>query len=356
MEAAARLAIVALLWPASLVLPQQPPPSPVRYTEARQHTMRSSVRLPGSVEAPTISTVASEVDGLVVKYSLRAGDRVKKGQLLAQLRTENMELQRQASEADLQEAEARRQLAERNLNRAKELFDSQVFSQQELDQSHYEFTAWQGRIERLRAESSRIADDIARAAIHAPFNGVIIAEHTQLGQWLGAGDPVADLMSVDDLQVTVDVPERYFSSLTIGRQVSLQFPALEGWQTTGTVDKIIPRANAESRTFPVKLKFANPKGRAVAGMLVDISVPSNTTNRATIVPKDGVVTQGGRQLVFVIENGTVKAVPVETGAGAGNWIEVSGEIRPGQQVVTRGNERLFPGQPVQGQPAEYPLP
>jgi multidrug efflux pump subunit AcrA (membrane-fusion protein) len=74
------------------------------------------------------------------------------------------------------------------------------------------------------------------------------------------------------------------------------------------------------------------------------------------VPKDGVVTQGGRQLVFVIENGTVNAVPVETGAGAGNWIEVRGEVRPGQQVVTRGNERLFPGQPVQGQPAEYPLP
>ena len=353
---AAQLAMAVLLWPVGLALAQQPPASPVRYTEAREHTIRGSVRLPGSVEAPTISTVASEVDGLVVQYSLRVGDRMKKGQLLAQLRTENLELQRQASEADLREAEARRALAERNLSRARELFDSQVFSQQELDQSLYEFNAWQGRIERLQAEIERIADDIARAAIRAPFDGVIVAEHTQLGQWLGAGDPVVDLMSVDDLQVTVDVPERYFSSLTLRRQVSLQFPALNGWQTTGTVDKIVPQANAESRTFPVKLKFANSKGRAAAGMLVDVLLPGNAATRATIVPKDGVVTQGGRQLVFVIENGTVHAVPVETGAGAGNWIEVRGDVRPGQQVVTRGNERLFPGQPVQGQPAEYPLP
>jgi membrane fusion protein, multidrug efflux system len=353
--AAAQLALVALLWPASLALSQRPP-SPVRYTEAREHAMGNTVRLPGSVEAPTISTVAGEVDGLVVKYSLQAGDRVKKDQILAQLRTQNLELQQQASEADLREAEARLKLAERNLSRSQELFDSQVFSQQELDQSLYEFNAWQGRIGRLQAEIERIADNIARATIRAPFDGVIVAKRTELGQWLGAGDPVVDLMSVTDLQISVDVPDRYFSGIAAGRRVRLEFPALGGWQTTGTVDKIIPRADAAARTFPVKLKFADPKGRAVAGMMVDVSFPGNATARATIVPKDGVVSQGGRQLVYVIENGTANAVPVETGAGAGSWIEVRGAVRPGQQVVTRGNERLFPGQPVEGQPAEYPLP
>ena len=335
---------------------QGPGPSPVRYTEAREYTVRRQIRLPGSVDSPTVSTVAGEVAGLVVKLAVREGDAVEEGQLLARLRTRNLELRRQASQSELKEAEARLKLAERNLERAQELFDAKVFSQQELDDAFFEFSAWQGRLDRLRAEIERIGDDIERCTIHAPFNGVVTDKHTELGQWLAVGDPVVELMAVDDLRVLVQVPERYYRGLRVGSRVSVEFEAIGGRRTVGTVTAIIPRADPQARTFPVKLKFPNP-GKVAAGMLAQVSFAGGDPYRATIVPKDAVVSQNPHQVIYIInDDGTVEPIRVRTGAGTGSWIEVSGSVRPGQRVVTRGNERLMPGQAVQGEPIEYKLP
>ena len=215
---------------------QGPGPSPIRYTEAREYNVRRQIRLPGSVQSPTVSTVAGKVEGLVVELGVREGDAVEKGQLLARLRTVNLELRRDASQSELSEAEARLKLAERNLERARELFDAKVFSQQELDDAFYEFSAWQGRLDRLRAEIERILDDIERCTIHAPFNGVVTDKHTELGQWLAVGDPVVELMAVDDLRVLVQVPERYYRGLRVGRRVSVEFEAIGGRKTVGTVE------------------------------------------------------------------------------------------------------------------------
>ncbi len=336
---------------------QAPGPSPVRYTEAREYTVRRQVQLPGSVDSPTVSTVAGEVAGLVVELAVREGDAVETGQVLARLRTRNLELQQQASQSELKEEEARLKLAERNLERAQELFDSKVFSQQELDDAFFEFSAWQGRLDRLRAEIERILDDIERCTIHAPFNGVVTDKHTELGQWLAVGDPVVELMAVDDLRVLVQVPERYYRGLRVGSRVAVEFEAIGGRKTVGTVTAIIPRADAQARTFPVKLKFPNPGGKVAAGMLAQVAFSGGDAYRATIVPKDAVVSQNPHKVIYVIkDDGTVDPIRVRTAAGVGSWIEVSGNVRPGQRVVTRGNERLMPGQAVQGEPIEYKLP
>ena len=332
-------------------------PSPIRYTEAREYTVRGQIRLPGSVRSPTVSTVAGEVEGLVVELGVREGDAVEKGQLLARLRTVNLELRRDASQSELKEAEARRKLAERNLERAQELFDAKVFSQQEMDDAFYEFSAWQGRLDRLRAEIERILDDITRCTIHAPFDGVVTDKHTELGQWLAVGDPVIELMAVDDLRVLVQVPERYYRGLRVGSRVSVEFEAIGGRKRLGTVTAIIPRADAQARTFPVKLKFPNPGGKVAAGMLAQVSFSGGTAYRATIVPKDAVVSQNPHQVIYIIkDDGTVDPIRVQTGAGVGSWIEVTGNVRPGRRVVTRGNERLMPGQAVRGEAIEYKLP
>ncbi len=350
------LAASILAWAGPLGA-QQPPPAPVRYTEARQHTLRSEVRLPGSVESSTESVIAGEVDGLVVEFPVREGDRIQKGQVLARLRTANLELRLRAAEADLREAEARLKLAERNLERAQELFDSKVFSQQELDQPFYESVALRGRVERLRADIDLTRDDIERCTIQAPFPGVVVAERTEVGQWLGRGDPVVELMSTEDLEVSVDVPELHFAQLRVNTRVTIEFEALRGRAVPGAVSAVIPRADPEARTFPIKVRFANPGGQAAPGMLAQVSFPGGEPHSATIVPKDGLVLSGSEQMVFVIDDdNTAKPIPVRAGTGVRDWVEVRGPVQAGQRIITRGNERLRPGQAVAGEPLEYKLP
>ena len=98
-------------------------------------------------------------------------------------------------------------------------------------------------------------------------------------------------------------------------------------------------------------------GRFAPGMLVHVELPVGSGELATIVPKDAVVTQGDARFVLVLqEDDTVQRVPVGVGGGAGDWIVLTHGVSPGQKVVTRGNERVFPGQKVQATLQEYALP
>jgi RND family efflux transporter MFP subunit len=350
-------AVAALLICVAAPLPAQTaPPGPVRFTEAREQEVQGTVHLPGSVESRIMSVVASEVAGLVDALRVREGDRVRKGRVLARLRTSSLELRRDASAAQLKEAEARLKLAERSLERARGLSESGVLSQQQLDDAFYEYTAWQGRVEQLTVEIARIDLDLERCDIRAPFTGVVVAERTDVGEWIDVGGPVVEMVSLDNLEVRVEVPERYFRSLRPGVEARVTFESIPGVSLTGRVNAIIPRADPQARTFPLRVLIQDRDGDIGVGMLAQVALPSGESYRATLVPKDAVVGEGADQHVFLIDGAsTVTRVPIRTGAGYGDWVVVEGALHAGQKVVTRGNERLQPGQAVQGELLEYDL-
>jgi RND family efflux transporter MFP subunit len=336
---------------------QEWPASPVRYTEAKEYPVHLLIELPGSVESRTESLVASEVAGLVVELAAREGKTVRKGETIAKLRSDRLELQLEAAEAELREAEARLTQAGSNLERSKDLFNSEVLSRRQLDEAMSEYDAWRGRTERLQAMIARIKLDIERSAVRAPFAGVVVAERCEVGEWVDKGDPVVELISLYDLQVRVDIPERYFRNMNLGAAATVRFESLPGYELIGKVSAIVPRANAQSRTFPLKIRIKNKDGKVGAGMLAKVSFPAGESHSATVVPKDAVITRGAERYVYLIGgDSTVSRVSVETGVAMGSWVEIQSEVRPGAKVVTRGNERLQPGQRVQGEPIEYALP
>jgi len=331
--------------------------SPVRFTEVQNHEVRRSIRLPGSVEARTASVVATEVAGYVVAVDVQEGDRVRKGQPLARLRTIWFELQLQEAEGRLKEARARLQLAESKLRRARELFEDEVISQDELDDAVSENAAWQGRVDQTTAEIAQLNLALDRCTIRAPFNGVAVTKRTDLGQWIDQGGPVFEMVELDNLEVRVEVPERLFAQLRQGAAAEVELEALGGSRVAGHIDKIVPRADPRARSFPIKVRIANPDGRIGVGMLAQVSLAAGDTYAAVVVPKDAVVRQGAQEILFRInDDQTVEPVPVRSGQALGEWVVVDGPVAPGDRVVTRGNERLFPGQPVQGELLEYPLP
>lgn len=332
-------------------------PSPVRYTEAREYNLKPAITLPGSVESRVASVVAAEVPGLVMELVAREGDRVKRGEALARLRTTPLEIRLQTAEAQLKEAESRMKLAERNLERARDLFESKVFSQQQLDNAYFEFTAWQGRVESLHATIAGFKLDIERCTIRAPFDGVVVRERTEVGEWMGEGDPVVEMVSLDELEVRVEVPEGYFRLLNQNAPATVRFESLPGVEVSGRIGAIIPQADPVARTFPIKVRVPNPQQRIGVGMLAQVSFTGGNSYRATVVPKDAVIRRGPRQFVYLMNgDNTVSMVTVQTGGAVGSWVAIEGSIQPGQKVVTRGNERLQPGQVVQGTPLEYRLP
>jgi len=350
--------VCVLLQPALLQAQRgERPPSPVRYTEVRHHALRESVVLPGTVEAPTKSLVAGEVAGLVVEFLAREGDSVEKGQPLARLRTVTLEVQRDSVEAQLREAQARLKQAQAHLERSRELLEAGVIPRDQFDDRFFEVDAWKGRVEQFTADIARINVGIAASTILAPFAGVVAAERTEVGQWLGVGAPVVELLTLQELEVRVEVPERYFRSLRTGTATNVTLESIPGAVIPGRIHAILPAADPQARTFPLKVTIPNTDRRIGVGMLAQVAFPLGQALQATIVPKDAIVRQGPQEMVYLLNGeGTVNPVPVERGQAVGSWVEVRGPVEPGMKVVTRGNERLQPGQAVQGESLEYPLP
>lgn len=348
------LAALGWLQPAAAQPPQGP--APVGWTEAREHRIRRTVSLSGTVDTRRTSVVASEVEGLVVELAAREGDLVREGAVLVRLRQQDLELRLAARKADLVEAQARLELAERTRDRRQELFESDVISRERLDDAATELAAWQGRVASLEAEIAQVEDDLDRSVVRAPFTGIVVEEHTQVGEWIPVGGPVVELQDVDELEVELDVPERYFAELASGAPAHITFEALPGVEIEGAIGAVIPRADRESRTFPVKVRFRNRGHRAAVGMLAQVAFPVGEPFAAVVVPKDAVVREGRREFVYRVRDGEVERLEVTSGTGAGQWIEIRGPIEVGDRVVTRGNERLRPGQPIEGKPVAYEPP
>jgi len=335
----------------------QPPASPVRYTEAVQRNVHRSIRLPGTVESRVSSVVAAEVAALVVAMEVEEGDAVAVDQPLARLRTISYDLQLRAAEGQLKEAQARLELADSKLGRARDLFNDEVISQDELDDAFSEFTAWEGRVDQYTAQIDSLKVALNRCVVRAPFAGVVTRKLTDVGQWMDTGGPVVEMVALDLLDVRVEAPERYYDELDRGVEARVAFESLPGVTVAGRVERVIPRADPQARSFPVKVRISNRDRRIGVGMLADVSLPVGETYDAVLVPKDAVVRQGNQEFVCrITADQTVEPVPVTAGQGLGVWIEAQGPLSAGDRVVTRGNERLRPGTPVQGEPLEYNLP
>ncbi len=332
-------------------------PAPVGVTAAIERSLGRAIRVPGSVESPRTSLVAAEVAGRVERVHAREGDVVPAGATLVSLRTTVFDIRLRAARAGLAEAEARLDLAARNLERADDLFASTVISRSALDDARSEHAAWRSRVENYEAQIAQAELDLERSVVRAPFAGVVVAEHAEVGEWIPVGAPCAELQASGALDVRVPVPERYFAILDRNATATVRFDSIPGLELDGAIQAVVPRADARARAFPVKVRIPAPDRRVAAGMLAEVEFRAAEDASMILVPKDALVTSSGRPAVWIVgSDGTVSSSPVRAGGGHGAWVEILEGVEAGQRVVSVGNERLRPGQAVREAPREYPLP
>jgi RND family efflux transporter MFP subunit len=340
-----------------LAAPALAEPPLVSFTVARSHELHRVVHLDGIVESTQVAVMASEVAGLVDALLAPEGTVVKKGQPLIRLRREPIKLLLQGALGELAESAARLKSAELRLERTQELVASKVVSRQIADDATYEAEAQRGRVEQLKATVARLERDLANTTVRAAFSGVVGAEHIQVGEWLQVGAPVAELISLESLEVRLEVPEQYFSDLRTGIQVDVGFQALRNLKLRGTVRAIVPRADPRSRTFPVLVQLDNRGHRLGVGMLARVDLLLGQGSTVVLVPKDAVTSKDAQDVVYVLDNeDTAHLVQVRVGAGLATWFAVDGAVEAGDRVVVRGNERLEDGQEVRGELREVSPP
>ena len=345
------LALLKLLTSVSLAAdadPKQGPPAvPVRVARVIEKMVSDQIALIGTAEAVVESTVAAEVGGLVEYFPIKEGDYVKKGQLLVRLKSTYLRLRLKGALASRDSIQANLENAEKELNRLSKLKRTKSISEKSYDAALYAHRALLKTLVKSEAEIEQLQYEIKQKEVVAPFAGFVAKEHTQVGEWINSGGAVVTLLNLGKIRITVDVPERYAVTLSRQSKVKVEIKSISNSRITGRISAILPQGDPTSRTFPVRIRLKNPKFKIKSGMEAIVIFSLRDKKKALLVPKDAVVTAGNNRLVFSVMNGKARPVNVRIlGYYDGN-VAVAGNIKPGDQVVTRGNERLRPGQPVQ---------
>ena len=305
--------------------------------------------------------VAALVGGPIAEVLVEVGDHVAKGDVLVRLSTDISVGNRNLRAAELREkqaavetARAQARLASLELRRLENLKQSAAFSQARYEDKAAEVARYNSQVAEADAAVIRAAAnlalaelDLARADIHAPYNGVVVALNAVEGAYVNTGAPVVSLVNDESLEIEADVSAERLAGLTPGRELEIRLD--DRRRFTATVRAVIPTESALTRTRPVRFRpnIDRVEGlRLATDQSVTVLLPVGEPRPVVSVHKDAVVARGTGYMVFVVVGGKAEPRSVRLGEATGVRMEVLSGLAPGDLVVVRGNERLLPGQPV----------
>ena len=324
-----------------------PPAVPVKAAPVVKKTVSDQISLIGTTKPIRESVVASEVSGLVEIFYVKAGDFVTRGTPLAVLGSTGARLRLKGAMAARAGIQARRVLAEKELQRVSNLKSTNSVAEKQYDEAFYNHSALENELLKNAADIEQLEYEISKKDIQAPFAGFVAAEHTQVGEWMAAGGPVVTLVDMNRILIMVDVPEIYAVGIKSNGNVRVVINSLDKSPLPATVSTILPKGDPNARTFPVHIELSNKDFRIKSGMAATVTFSVGEKRTVKLLPKDAIVTSGDMRLVYTIENGKAVPVPVKVVGYYDNDAAIEGALEPGIQVVIRGNERLRPGQAVQ---------
>jgi len=338
------------------------PPRAIRWMEVKGDLPADERVISGIVTSIDETSLAFEVGGTVLEVVVRLGDEVKRGDVLARLDPEPFELAVRDAEAELADIVARKQAAEANYQRTRELFEADVASRQELDRDTARRESTASRVEAARARLNLTQRDLRRSVLRAPFDGSISVREVDPAMELASGQVVFEMDSRESgLRIEVQIPETLISRVERGAEVEVQFPsALSSSGETpeaparATISEVGTRAGS-GNAFPVRADFIEPPAGVRPGMTAEVKLSLAQVDAKALgidgflVPFSAVHVGANEQFsVFVFDQGSssVRRRPVETGGVRDNDVAVLLGLEHGDVIATAGVSFLSDGQTV----------
>lgn len=342
------LLFLCVLAASGVVWSQEMPPALVVTEPVKTIEFHDQLILIGRSEANAESRIVSEITGRVMAINAREGRWISRGKRLVTVDPKRIQLSLEAKQAETMQAKADADLAEKELARAENLFNQEILPERALDNTRATATRTIERFNQLEAERKQLELDLANSVIRAPYGGFTVRKLVEIGEWVNPGTPVYEMVDLSVMKVTVDLPERSFGKVAIGSPVTIHISGDNQNAMKGKVSGIAPQASQATHTFPLIVSVPNKEGRLGSGMLVKATVSLTGKFSSLAVSKDAIIRQGNQTIVYTIVDGKATPINVTTSSSNGTMVAVSGDgLENGMPVVIRGNERIFPGSPVQ---------
>jgi len=345
-------------------------PVGVRVAPVVKRTVQDMGLFTGTLQPRSQYIVAPKIAGRLEKLYVTIGDRVKRGQLIAQL--ENDEYIKQVDQAkaeldvakaNLEEIRSTLDLSRREFERARTLREKKIASESELDTAASHLKTQEAKHRVALAQFAQKEAALKTAQVRLSYteicacweendeNRVVGERFVDEGAMLAANASIVSILDIGSLVAVTHVIERDYPKVKTGQPASLATDAFPGKSFSGKVIRIAPLLKESSRQARVEIEVPNEEGSLKPGMFVRIEIPFSKRENAAVVPLDALVKRDGQQGVFVADLQSSKAhfIPVTPGVTSNEWVEVvqpslSGPVIVlGQHLLKEGTEIVLPG-------------
>jgi RND family efflux transporter MFP subunit len=323
-------------------------------------TPAQEIILPGNVQPFITSPIYSRTNGYLKHWYFDIGSHVKQGQLLAVIETPEVDQELQQARSTLLTAQANLALAQITKDRYDGLLKSKAVSQQDADNADGTYNANKATVEADQATVQEYEALVAFEKIYAPFDGVITARNTDIGDLIDSGSSggvKTDLFHIAQtktLRVYVNVPEEYSQGIKVGMTPDLTLAEFPGRKFQGKVVRTADAINETTRTLLTEIDVDNPTGTLFTGSYAEVHLAVPTGTSTFLIPVNTLLFRTEGLRVGIVRDGKVTITRVIPGHDLGNQIEIVSGLTAEDQIIVNPPDSLVQGQEVQVVQATLP--
>src|SRR6202046_4014646 len=309
--------------------------------------------LPGNMQPFISSPVYARTDGYLKKWYFDIGAHVKAGELLATIQSPEVDEQLSQARSTLATAQANLNLAEITKTRYEAMFQKHAVAQQDRDNAEGTSSANKAIVDADMANVRHYGALVGFEKVYAPFDGVITARNTDIGDLINSGSSTAprtdlfDIAQTRTLRVYVNVPEEYSQGIKPGQtEATVALAEFPGKRFPGKLERTSEAINATTRTLLVEVDLDNPGGNLFSGSYAEVHLKIASQNSAYLLPVSALIFRSDKLQVGVVKNGKVSVTDVTPGHDFGDQIEIVAGLKTDDQIVMNTPDSLVSGQEV----------
>ena len=298
----------------------------------------------GTLSFSKTSALASQTNGSVVKVNFEAGDKLRKGDILLEVDSKVLDAQIESLKANVKISKINLENATKDYNRYKELIQKRSISQKVYDDSFFKYSSAEQNFFIAEAKLKEQLINKEKKSIKAPYDSVVVEKNIEVSEWANAGKTIATIVSTNEVDLMFNLPTSYIYKLDKNDSYDIN---LKDQKIRSKLYASIAKGDKRTRTFPVKFKAKVNNDFLYEGMEVKINLPRSKKQDALMVPRDAVIKRFGQNVIFLNIDGIATMLPVQIlGYTKDNVAVLSKGLKEGASVVVKGNERIFPKQPI----------
>jgi len=320
---------------------------PENVTVVQTAQIRSGPAISGSLAPERSATIRAEMSGAVVQTYAEAGQRVSKGQALAQIDASVLRDQALSARSAVTTAQSSYDIAKRDVQRSEALTQAGAIADRDLERSRNALLASQAQLATARAQLANIQKQLDKASVQAPFAGIVAQRQANAGDVVSPGTALFTVVDPGSMQLEASVPAEALGQVRVGMPIEFSVNGYPNRTFTGRITRVNPVADPATRQVHITAAIPNAGNTLVGGLFAEGRV-SSETRTAPMVAISAVDERGLRPTVVRLRNGKIEKVEVTLGIrdAAAETVEITGGLAQGDTLLLGAARGISPGTPV----------